>query len=229
MSKIHTSNNKYSFIDKFFLSYTDEEKWLNKMASEGMCLVKKSFYRYYFNYEPSADYRYSVELLEHPANNPLSAEYIEKKRQNGAELVAFYKCRAYFRMDEETYKYQSIVAKKTRVKSVASMFAVFLISYIASVLMFCYHCVSSLNFTVNVSAEKMSAVTDEFSFFGFFEKLAKLIRLDKLLGDYQSTPVALMFFIVAVLFAIPTAVYFRELFLMRKSKIEKQIQSEIKK
>ncbi len=229
MSKIYKSNDKTVFIDRFFLSYSDEEKWLNKMASEGLGLVKKSFYRYYFKSDLDFNAKYSVEVLEHPANNPLSEAYIEEKRKNGAELVAFYKCRAYFKMDEETYGYQSILAKKTRVKSVASMFFMYLISYVVSVLMFCYHCVSSLNFTVNVSAEKMNAVTEEFSVFGIFEKLSRLIRLDKLLGDYQSTPVALMFFILSALFAVPTAVYLRELFLLRKGKIEKQIQSEIKK
>ena|GEM_PF-5690168 len=218
MSKIYTSKNKKQFIDKFFLSYSDEEKWLNEMAASGLYLVKKSFYRYYFKKEQDLNLKYSVELLEHPANNPLSESYIEEKRKKGVELVAYYKCRAYFQMDSETYVRESEISKKTRKKSVACMFASFLIAFIASVLMFCYHCVSSLNFTVDGSKETMSAITQEFSFFGIFEKLASLIKLDSILGNYQSTPLALMFFILSAVLSVPVAIYLRELFLSKSNK-----------
>ena len=65
------------------------------------------------------------------------------------------------------------------------------------------------------SAEKMTALTEEFSAFGIFVKMSKLLRLDALLGDYQSTPMVLVFFIATVILAIPLSVYFRELFLCR--------------
>lgn len=222
MSKIHTSSNKNIFIDKFFLSYSDEELWLNKMAKDGLHLVKKSFYRYYFKREQDVDVKYTVELLEHPADNPLSAEYVESKRKKGVELAAHYKCRAYFKMSSEAYAAEHEDAKKTRITSVASMFAVNAIAFITSVLMLCYHCVSSLNFTVNASTEKMSALKEEFSFLGIFEKMAKFIKLDKLLGDYQSTPMALMFFIAVVVFSVPVSVYLRELFLTKGKKTGKK-------
>ncbi len=209
-------------IDKFFLSYTDEEIWLNKKAASGFYLVKKSFYRYYFKKDVGLDVKYTVELLEHPATNPLSAEYIEEKRKKGIDLVANYKCRAYFMMNNEVYKHETKVAKKSRVKSVASMFFVYLIAFITSVVMFCAHCVASLNFTVENSSEKMNALSQEFSFFRFFEKLAKFINLDSILGDYQSTPMALMFFIAVVIFSFPVALYFRELILSRTPKSVKQ-------
>jgi hypothetical protein len=38
MAKIHSSENKNIFVDKFFLSYADEEIWLNKMADDGLIL-----------------------------------------------------------------------------------------------------------------------------------------------------------------------------------------------
>jgi hypothetical protein len=177
--------------------------------------VKKSFYRYYFKKEQGLDIRYTVELLEHPADNPLSKNYIDEKRKKGVELAAYYKCRAYFRTSKAAYEAETKQAKKTRMTSVASMFAVYLIAFVSSVAMMCYHCVSSLNFTVDSSAEKMTALSEEFSFFGIFVKLAKLIKLDSLLGDYQSTPMVLVFFIATVIFAVPLAIYFRELFLCR--------------
>ena len=224
MSKIRalSKSNKNTFIDKFFLSYADEEEWLNKKASEGLYLVKKSFYRYYFNREENSGYKFTVELLEHPADNPLSAEYVESKRKKGIELAAHYKCRAYFKMSSEAYENETEIAKKTRMKSVASMFAVYTIALITSVLMFCYHCVSSLNFTVSNSTEKMSALADEFSFFDIFVRMAKFIKLDRLLGDYQSTPMALMFFIALVVFSVPVAIYFREIFLTKGKKKNKE-------
>ncbi len=218
MSKIYTSANKNHFVDKFFLSYADEEIWLNKMAESGFYLVKKTFYRYYFKKDEGLDLKYTVELLDHPANNPLSADYIEEKRKLGVEIAAHYKCRVYFQMNSQTYNTETEVAKKTRVKSVACMFAMFFVAFISSVVMFCYHCVSSLNFTVENSGEKMGALTQEFSFFGLFEKLAKLIHLDSLFGDYQSTPLILMFFITTVIISVPVAFYFRELFLSAQDK-----------
>ena len=121
-------------------------------------------------------------------------------------------------MDSATYARESEISKKTRRKSVACMFASFLIAFIASTVMLCYHCVSSLNFTVDASTEKMNALTQEFSFFGIFEKLASLIHLDSILGDYQSTPMALMFFILSAVLSVPVAIYFRELFLTKSNK-----------
>lgn len=226
---IQKNTGKNIFIDKFFLSYTDEEIWLNKMAESGLYLVKKSFYRYSFVRNEKLDVKYTVELLDHPASNPLSADYIEAKRRSGVELVAHYKCRAYFKMSKETYRAEAEVAKKTRTKSVCMMFGTFSLAFIASVLMLCYHCVASLNFTVEASGEKMSALTDEFSFFGIFEKISRLIKLDSLLGDYQSTPMALMFFIAVVIFSIPVAVYFREMFLNCEKKKTKTPKTESKK
>ena len=218
MSKIFKSSDKNYFVDKFFLSYYDEAVWLNKMAEDGYHLIKKSFYRYYFKRDNELDLKYTVELLNYPANSSIMAEYIEEKNNKGIDLVAYYKCRAYFAMNSEAFEEESAVSKKSRKKSVGMMFASYLIAFITSVVMLCYHCVSSLNFTVEASAEKMSALKDEFSFFEIFEKLADLIKLDKLLGDYQSTPVALMFFIAAVVFSVPVAIYFRELFLSETSK-----------
>lgn len=215
VSKIFKSSDNNYFVDKFFLSYYDEEIWLNKMAEDGYHLVKKTFYRYYFKQDKECGLKYTVELLDYPANSSIVADYIKEKKNKGIELVAYYKCRAYFAMSSDDYEKETLVSKKSRRKSVGTMFAAYLIAFITSVVMLCYHCVSSLNFTVEASAEKMSALKDEFSFFAIFEKLADLIKLDKLLGDYQSTPVALMFFIAAALFSVPVAIYFRELFLSR--------------
>ncbi len=222
MSKIQSSSNQEVFIDRFFLSYSDEELWLNKMAESGLYLIKKTFYRYYFKKEQGLDIKYTVELFEYPANSPLSADYIEAKRKKGLDLVAFYKCRAYFQMNKQAYEAEKEISKKTRVKSVTAMFAVYLLAFISSLLMFCYNCACSLRFTVDASKETMSALKEEFSFFGIFEKLARLIKLDSILGDYQSTPMALMFFLAAAVFSIPVAVYFRELFLSKSKKIKKK-------
>ncbi len=218
MSKIFKSSDKNHFVDKFFLSYYDEELWLNKMAEDGYHLIKKSFYRYYFKHDKESVLKYTVELLDYPANSSIVAEYLEEKKNKGIELVAYYKCRAYFAMSSDAYEEESLVSKNSRKKSVGTMFAAYLIAFITSVVMLCYHCVSSLNFTVEASAEKMSALKDEFSFFAIFEKLADLIKLDKLLGDYQSTPVALMFFVAAALLSVPVSIYLRELFLSKTEK-----------
>ncbi len=212
MSKIYAaSQNKTKFVDRFFLSYTNEEEWLNSMAQKGMHLVKKTFYRYYFKYDSDMNCKYTVEVLDHPADSPVNSQYIEAKRNAGAELVASYKCRAYFKISSNGYSAERTIASKTRMRTVATMFSVHLMLFLTSVAMFVYNCVSCLNFTVENSKETMSDLVAEFSFFGFFEKLSSLLGLHKLLGNYQSTPLVLMFFMLVVAFSIPTAVYLREI------------------
>ncbi len=226
MAKIYTLGEKSKFVDRFFLSYTEEEKWLNEMASKGMLLSKKTFYRYYFTNASNLDAKYTVELLDHPATNPLSESYIKSKKDNGVELVAHYKCRAYFKMSSEMYESEKSVAAMTRTKSVACMFVGYFLAFITSVIMFCYHCVSCLNFTAELSAETMSSLSSKFPVFKLFENIARLIKLDKLLGDYQSTSVVVLFFILLAIFSFPTTLYFRELLLGRKHK--KKIKSASK-
>ena len=240
--------------DRFFLSYSAEEAWLNKMASEGYHLTKKSFYRYTFEVNKDINCAYSVEVLYSPAGRPQNKAYLELKESKAEYLVASYKCRAYFkkplkqvpsakdsntekadlspRTKEESKKNTSneqkkmaienmanafrCSAAKTRVSGTKSYILAFSLLFLTSLGLLCYHCASAIRFIAMGSSETMSTLVGKVPPLVIFEKIAKLLKFDVLLGDSQATLVAFIMLLICLCSVVPLAVYISEYVHLKK-------------
>ena len=85
-------------INRIFLDYEKEEKWLNEMAVKGFALTDYFYIRYVFDKCEPGEYTYRIELLENHHGHPESKRYIAFMEESGAEHVASYMRWVYFRM-----------------------------------------------------------------------------------------------------------------------------------
>ncbi|WP_042355613.1 DUF2812 domain-containing protein [Bacillus rubiinfantis] len=84
-------------IHKAFFDFEKEEKFLNRMAANGLALKQYSWCKYVFEDTPKGEYTYRLELLKHPLDHQESQDYIQFMEETGAELVTSYHRWAYFR------------------------------------------------------------------------------------------------------------------------------------
>jgi hypothetical protein len=80
-----------------FWDFEKEEKYLNKMSSEGLAMTDYSWCRYVFEEKPRGEWIYRIELLENYPTHPESQNYIRFMEETGAEFVASYLRWVYFR------------------------------------------------------------------------------------------------------------------------------------
>lgn len=86
-------------IRKFFWlwQFEEEEKWLNKMAAKGLCLVAVGWCRYEFEECEPGEYGIKLEMLEHMPTHPDSVKYLNFLEETGAEQIDSYLRWVYFR------------------------------------------------------------------------------------------------------------------------------------
>lgn len=84
----------------FVWEYEKEEKWLNKMSSEGWQLVKGSSFKYLFEKGEPNEYEYKLELLEEEPDSPKSKNYIDFLKETNIENVG--KCKNWIFLRKKT-------------------------------------------------------------------------------------------------------------------------------
>ena len=84
-------------IRKAYWNFEKEERWLNRLAAQGLALTDYSWCRYVFEETQPGEYIYRIELLDHHATHPESKRYIEFVESTGAECVTTYMRWVYFR------------------------------------------------------------------------------------------------------------------------------------
>lgn len=72
---------------RFFLFYTNEEKWLNDMAQKGLHFINYKFGRYYFEQGEPGKYEYRLELLNAYPSSVVGKNYISFLEEFGVECV----------------------------------------------------------------------------------------------------------------------------------------------
>lgn len=77
--------------------FDKEEKWLNEMASKGLCLVSVGFFKYEFEDCEPGEYRICLQLLDKMPCHPESKKYIEFLETTGVEHIGSFTRWAYFR------------------------------------------------------------------------------------------------------------------------------------
>ncbi|MDO5523275.1 MAG: DUF2812 domain-containing protein [Bacteroidia bacterium] len=71
----------------FVWEYEKEEKWLNKMSSEGWQLVQASLFKYKFENGEPDEYEYKLELLDKDTKNKESRAYLDFLQETNVELI----------------------------------------------------------------------------------------------------------------------------------------------
>lgn len=86
-------------IHKWFWAWNFDkvEKWLNEMASIGLCLSSASFLRYEFEDCLPGEYNFRLEMLEYLPDHPESRQYISFIEDTGAEHVTSFMRWVYFK------------------------------------------------------------------------------------------------------------------------------------
>ena len=93
-----------------------EEKWLNRMAAQGLCLVSYGFCRYEFEECLPGEYEIRIELLEHNPCHPVSQQYISFLEETGAEQVGSW-CRwVYFRKKTDAGRFELFSDRPSRIQ-----------------------------------------------------------------------------------------------------------------
>lgn len=86
-------------IHKWFgiWSFDKEEKWLNKMAAQGLALTSVGWCKYEFEDCAAGEYEICMDFLENNFNGVENERYIEFIEETGAEHVGTFARWAYFR------------------------------------------------------------------------------------------------------------------------------------
>jgi hypothetical protein len=84
-------------IWKAFFDYEKEEKWLNKLSTQGLAMTSYNFCHYTFEDCIPGEYIYRIEFLKNRVNHPESIRYIRFMEENGIEHVDTYHSWVYFR------------------------------------------------------------------------------------------------------------------------------------
>ena len=86
-------------IHKLFWAweFDKEEKWLNEMASKGLCLVSAGFCKYELEDCEPGEYRICLQFLDKMPRHPESKKYIEFLEATGAEHIGSFIHWAFFR------------------------------------------------------------------------------------------------------------------------------------
>lgn len=88
---------------KFFYDYEKEEKWLNKMSSNGKALTNYFWTKYTFEDEESGKYIYKIEFLDKSGRSDLqNDEYLRFLDDVGVECVGVYMHWAILRKEAAT-------------------------------------------------------------------------------------------------------------------------------
>lgn len=85
---------------RIFFNYEKEEKWINKMAQEGLHLVKYSLTKYTFEEGEAGAYQYRIQYLGDQSEEE-NEEYFQILKDGGIEVVAFDMNWAIFRKKSE--------------------------------------------------------------------------------------------------------------------------------
>lgn len=100
----------------FVWDFDKEEKWLNEMASKGLCLISTGFCKYEFEDCIPGEYRICLQLLEKSPRNPEMQKYIEFLEQTGAEHVGSFTRWVYFRKKASDGDFHLFSDNSSRVK-----------------------------------------------------------------------------------------------------------------
>jgi len=84
-------------VNKMFLSFEMEEKWINNMAALGLNFIDDAFARYLFEKGTPGEYIYRIELLKELPYHIESQQYLKFMEDAGIECVATYTRWVYFR------------------------------------------------------------------------------------------------------------------------------------
>lgn len=121
---------------KFFMYYTNEEKWLNEMAAQGYHFVKYSFSRYHFEVGEPGAYEYRMERLDAAPTSIVGKQYLDFMKELGIECVDTASRWAYFRRektDESFEIYTDQTSKKKHLNRIifTLVFAAFINLFVA--------------------------------------------------------------------------------------------------
>lgn len=83
-------------VQKVFLNYKQEERWLCGLAKNGLILADRSFGKYSF-VESDTPELVSVVKFKHAVNNGDSDDEIRKLESEGQTYICGYRCWGYFR------------------------------------------------------------------------------------------------------------------------------------
>lgn len=168
----------------FIWQYEAEEKWLNKMAQNGLRLMSVGFCTYVFEKCTKGEYQYHLELLEEGVSSNLSSDYIKFLEETGIEYIGYYGKWAYFGkkvVDGEFELFSDIDSKVAHLKRVLRL------NLIIGVL-FLLYCIVSIHSTTTASDDSIaSIVIAALYFIGalflLFGVVKTLVRIKKLLKE----------------------------------------------
>lgn len=96
--------------------FDKEEKWLNEMASKGLCLVSVGFCKYEFEDCEPGEYQICLQLLDKMPRHPESQKYIEFLESTGAEHVGSFTRWIYFRKKATDGEFELFSDNASRIK-----------------------------------------------------------------------------------------------------------------
>lgn len=105
----------------FIWDFDKEEKWLNEMATKGLCLVGVGFCRYEFEDCVPGEYRICLQLLDRMPRHPESQKYIEFMESTGAEHIGSFTRWVYFRQKAAAGDFELFSDNASRVKYLSSI------------------------------------------------------------------------------------------------------------
>jgi len=88
---------KQRVVFKLYWDFEKEERWLNRMATNGQALVRRTWCTYTFEQCAPGEWIYRIELLPQGVRRPASQEYLAFAADAGVDTVATQDRWVYFR------------------------------------------------------------------------------------------------------------------------------------